>query len=102
MAKRLFEATTPRHSIEIQRNGKWKKIQDTPKENFIFCKNCEKRLEFLETFISRKITSINNYNNLKNDFNLIENGTNKILKCLKISPIGFKLFIYSIVWRTSI
>lgn len=102
ISKRLFESTKPRHSIEINRKGKSRKIQDTPKENFILCNSCEKRLEYLETLISRKIISINNYKNLKNDFNLIKIGNTRILQCLKIDPISFKLFIYSVVWRTSI
>ena len=102
LAKRLFESTKPRHSISIDRKGKSKKIQDTPKESFILCKLCEKRLEHLETLISRKITSINNYNNLKEKFKLNELGKNKVLECLNINPIGFKIFVYSIVWRTSI
>ncbi|WP_435254522.1 hypothetical protein [Tenacibaculum sp. A30] len=102
LAKRLFESSKPRHSVEINRKGKIRKIQDTPKENFILCKNCEKRLEYLETLISRKITSINNYNNLNDKFKIKEYGKNKILECLNINPIGFKLFIFSIVWRTSV
>ena len=102
LAKRLFESTKPRHSIHINRKGKGRKIQDTPKENFILCKQCEKRLEHLETLTSRKITSINNYNNLKDKFSIKKYGRNKILECLTINPIEFKSFIYSIVWRASI
>lgn len=102
LAKRLFEFTKPRHTLSINRKGESRKIQDTPKENFILCKICEKRLEYLETLISKKVTSINNYNNLKDKFTIKEYGKNKILECLNISPIGFKLFVYSLVWRASI
>lgn len=102
LAKRLFESTKPRHSIEIDRKGKNRKIQDTPKESFILCKVCEKRLEYLETLISKKITSINNYNNLKDKFKLVKYGNNKILECLNINPIAFKIFVFSLVWRASI
>lgn len=102
LAKRLFESIIPRHSIEIDRKGKKRKIQDTPKENLILCKDCEKRFEYLETLISKKITSINNYNNLKNKFKIVEYGNNKILECLNINPIAFKIFVFSLVWRASI
>lgn len=102
LTKRLFEYTKPRHSIEIDRKGRNKTIQDTPKENSILCKACEKRLEYLETLISKKITSINNYNNLKSTFKLVEYGNNKILECLNINPIAFKIFVFSLVWRASI
>ena len=96
LSKRLFESSTPRHSIEIDRKGRNRKIQDTPKENFILCKSCEKRFEILETLYSKKINSINNYINLKDKFQITEFGNNKILKCLNINPTGFKLFIYSL------
>ncbi|NBC58706.1 MAG: hypothetical protein GVY05_10550 [Bacteroidetes bacterium] len=102
MAKRLFESIKPRHSIHINRKGKSKKIQDIPKENFMLCEQCEKRFEHIETLTSRKITSINNYNNLKDRFKIKEHGKNKILECLTINPIEFKIFIYSIIWRVSI
>lgn len=102
LAKRLFESTKPRHSIAIDREGRNSKIQDTPKEDFILCKFCEKRLEYLETLISKKITAINNYDNLKDKFKLVEYGNNKILECLNINPIAFKIFIFSLVWRASV
>lgn len=102
MAKRLFEFTNPKHSLEIDRKGKSKKIQDTPKESFILCKGCEKRLAFLETLVSKKIVSINNFNNLPNQFELKQYGNNKILKCLDINPIEFAIFIFTVVWRVSI
>ena len=102
LAKRLFESTKPRYSIQIDRKGRNRKIQDTPKENFILCKDCEKRLEYMETLISKEIFSINKYNNQKDRFKLVEYGNNKILECLNINPIAFKIFVFSLVWRASI
>lgn len=99
LSKRLFEHTKPRGSFKT---GKSFKVQDTPKENNILCKKCEKRIEHIETLFARKITSINNFNNLGNEFNLVQLGGNKILECLNINPTSFKIFIYSIIWRASI
>lgn len=101
LGKRIF-SSNPRYSIKVDRKGKSRKIQDISKESNILCKDCEKRLSHLETLNSRKITSINNYNNLKNKFELTNYGKNKILECLNINPIGFKIFLYSMVWRCSI
>ena len=102
LAKRLFESTKPRHTIKIDRKGRNKKIQDTPKESYILCKSCERRLEHLETLIAKQVKSINNYSNLKDKFSIAEAGNNKTLNCLHINPTGFKLFVYSLVWRASI
>jgi len=102
LSKRIFENTKPRHTLAMRKTGKAFKIQDTPKENNILCKACERRFEFIETLFSRKITSINNFTNLKNDFNIVVLGKNKILECLKVNPTSFKIFIYSIIWRASI
>ena len=67
MCKGLFEATEPRHALSIDKNGTGKKVQDTPKEDFILCKTCEKRIEILETYFARVIEEIHNYkNSLKN------------------------------------
>lgn len=102
LSKRLFESTRPRHSIEINEKGKTKKIQDIPKEDFLLCKFCEKRFEHLETYIAKKITAINNYNNLKDQFGVVYYSNNKVLKCLKTNPVLFKTFVYSMIWRCSI
>lgn len=102
LSKRIFEHTKPRHTLAIRKLGKAFKLQDTPKENNILCKACERRFEYIETLFSRKIISINNYTNLRNDFDVVLFGKNKILECLKINPTSFKIFIYSIIWRSSI
>lgn len=102
MCKGLFEDTKPRHSLQINRKGKSKKIQDTPKENNILCTNCEKRIEIIETFFARKIIDIHNYNNLKERFKLSKQGNQEYLICENINPSLFKLFVYSLVWRSSI
>lgn len=102
MCKGLFEDTKPRHSLYINNKGKGKKIQDTPKENKILCKNCEKRIEIIETYFSRKIIDINNYKNLKEYFEIEKISDQEFLICKSITTNAFKLFIYSIIWRASI
>jgi hypothetical protein len=102
MCKGLFEDTKPRHSIALNQSGKFKNIQDTPKENNIFCKSCEKRLEIIETYFARKIIDIHNYINLKNNFEFNKVSNQEYLICKNINPIAFKIFIYTLIWRTSI
>lgn len=102
MGKRLFEMSQPRHSLRINIQGKFDKIQDTPKEDYIFCSRCEKRFARLEHYFSIKLTSINNYENEREKYIIKTPGNNTVLECLKIPHTGLKLFIYSLVWKTSV
>ncbi|WP_298321243.1 hypothetical protein [uncultured Aquimarina sp.] len=102
LCKGLFEKVTPRHSIEIRRNGRNKKIQDTPKEDNILCTACEKRLEILETMFAKRINKLHKYSDFPTKFKLKDLHKQKYLECSGINPTAFKLFIYSLVWRTSI
>src|SRR5690606_9376272 len=69
MGKRLFESK-PKHGIQIDIRGKQSKIQDIPKEHYIFCSKCEKRFSRLEHYFSLKINSIHNHSNEKNRFKI--------------------------------
>lgn len=102
LSKGLFENTKPRHSLELKKNGKGRNIQDTPKENNILCKSCEKRIEIIETYFARKIVDIHNYKNQKEKFVQNKIASQEFLICKNINPKAFKLFIYSIIWRASI
>lgn len=102
MSKRLFENTKPRHTISILRNAKPKKIQDTPKENNLLCTSCEKRIEILETYFSRILIDINSLQNATRNYRLISEYGNEVLICEDLNPTLFKLFIFSIIWRSSI
>src|SRR5688572_12661282 len=93
MCQRLFEDAIPRHSIEINSKGKSKKIQDSPKENNILCTSCEKRIEILETYFSKKIIDIHNFSNVKDRIDLETISDQKYLICKNIKPTIFKLFI---------
>ena len=102
MCKGLFEATKPRHALAINRHGKGKKIQDTPKEDFILCTQCEKRIEVLETLFAPIINDIHQYKKFPKKFTLFQLVTQQYIVCNDVHPTLFKLFIYSIIWRASI
>ncbi|RMB60488.1 hypothetical protein EAX61_06610 [Dokdonia sinensis] len=102
MGKDLFKNVKPRHSLQVDRSGKAVKVQDIPKQDFLFCSVCEKRIEILETYFARKLIAINDYRNRKEKFEEIEIGPNKILVCLDLNPLMFKLFYFSMIWRLSI
>lgn len=102
MCKGLFEAKEPRHALSINRQGKGRKIQDTPKEDFILCTACEKRIEILETHFARVIEEIHSYKDLPQKFTIAKIGTQQYIECNDIHPTLFKLFLYSLVWRASI
>lgn len=103
LCKGLFEFTKPRHSIIIGKNGRGRKIQDTPKEDNILCDLCEKRIEIIETHFAGIIKNINNFSSFPNEFNFVT-GINQpqYIECKDIHPTLFKLFIYSLIWRASI
>ncbi|PKH49345.1 hypothetical protein CXF68_00975 [Tenacibaculum sp. Bg11-29] len=102
MGKRLFESTNPRYGVKIDVNGKSKKIQDSPKEDYIFCSDCEERFAKLEHYFSLKLKSIHNYSNEKDKFKIHTIQKNTILECFKVPFNAIKLFNYSLVWRASI
>src|SRR5687767_11238017 len=101
LCKGLFESINPRHILAISKKS-IKKVQDTPKENFILCVSCEKRIEILETCFAKIIGEINNYLSYPKKFNRINQGYIEYIDCKEIHPVLYKLFIYSLVWRASI
>lgn len=75
----------------------YKKQQDSPKENYILCNNCEKYFSVLETYISNKL------NKIKNKKRFIEKiESSDLLNCNNTNPLIFRLLIYSIIWRCHI
>lgn len=101
MCKSLFISTNPRHSIAIFPSGKSRKIQDAPKEDYILCSHCEKRFEVIETYFARIISDTHEYKALPEKFEHFVEPLERI-ECKVVTPILFRLFIYSIVWRASI
>lgn len=102
LSKALFDYTEPRHAISIDRNYRKIKIQDTPKEDYILCVVCEKRIEILETYFARVLNEIHSYKSFPEKYIVNSLVGQQYLDCKSIHPTLYKLFIYSIVWRTSI
>jgi len=102
MGKRLFEDIKPRHSLRVDINGKVNKLQDTPKEDHILCKSCEKRFAILEHYFSIKLKSIHNHSNQSDKFIVHSDGTNHTLECLHIKNEAMMLFNYALIWKVSV
>ncbi|MFZ6665804.1 hypothetical protein [Peijinzhouia sedimentorum] len=102
LGKRLFESLPNRHSIQYSRITKnFIKKQDTPKEDFILCKSCEKRLEIIETYFSRSLNELFEFQKYPLKFQLDKIETQEFLRC-NLRPDLFTIFIYSLIWRSSI
>lgn len=97
----LFHGTKPRHSILWTKGENKKKVQDTIKEDYLFCLNCEKGLSVLETYCSLRLERYDNLRFYKN-FRLIKYLGFEFIECKGIDIKVFNLFIYSIVWRVSV
>jgi len=102
LGKPLFNKVKPKYSLQVTREGKTRKIQDIPKEDFLICGKCEKRFEILETYFSKKLIAIGDYGNRKTQFKVSQIRGNNILSCLELNPLLFKLFYFSIIWRVSV
>jgi len=73
------------------------------KEDFLFCRNCEKRLGIVESIYATEITQKIEQKQFENNFEKIvfKNGYYK-LDCKKVHPIAFQLLVQSNIWRASI
>lgn len=78
------------------------KKADDLKEDNIFCRDCEKRLSFIENYYSTEITQKIEKENFKPNFDEVKTKNGYYLRCKRIEPIAFHLLIYSNVWRASI
>lgn len=75
-------------------------MQDIPKENYLLCSDCERKLAIIETIFARYIEQIHSY---KANRSSIEHVTQQnYLICKYINPKLFKLFFYSILWLLSV
>lgn len=102
LGKRLFENLPNRHTIQYSRVSKKDiKKQDTPKEDYILCNFCEKRLEIIETYFSRRLNEIFFFENYPSKFQLNKIQEQEYLEC-NLRPDLFTLFIYTLIWRSSI
>lgn len=78
------------------------KEADDIKEDNIFCRDCEKKLSFIENYYSAEITHKIEDDKFKPNFEEINTKHGKYLKCNRIEPIAFHLLVYSNIWRASI
>jgi hypothetical protein len=80
--------------------------QSTTKEDFIFCKNCEKRFEIIETYISNKFYQRYQNPEFSKDFPLSSmrfgNKYFTFLTSLSVNPELFSLFAWIQLYRASI
>jgi hypothetical protein len=97
----LFYSTKPRHAIVRYKTGEIGKAQDTVKENYLFCPNCEKGFNVYETYCALRLERFNNPR-FSNQFEIHSIGDFKYFECKSLDIKIFNLFIYSIVWRISI
>jgi len=73
------------------------------KEDFLFCRNCEKRLGIVESIYATEITQKIEQKQFENNFEkiVLKNGYYK-LNCKEVHPIAFQLLVQSNIWRASI
>jgi hypothetical protein len=102
LCKSLFATTGHRFTIVIENAGNGRKTQDTPKEDNILCSACEKRIGVLETHFAMVFSQMFDHVSYPDQFCVEKLGTQLFIKCPEINPGLFKLFIYSLVWRSSI
>lgn len=97
----LYYGTSPRHSILISKDGNKKKVQDIIKEDYLFCKSCEKGFSIYETYCSLRLSRFDNFRYYDN-FQRITLNDFEYFECNKMDIRIFNLLVYSIVWRISI
>lgn len=92
-------STTPKN---LNKTGQ--KVQDSPKQDYLFCPACEGKFGVLERYTANHF-----YNRFRDpaaaqDFPITRNQRPEtdFITALKVDTIMFKLFMYSIIWRASI
>ncbi|MFC6097560.1 hypothetical protein ACFPVY_12965 [Flavobacterium qiangtangense] len=102
MGKGLYEDIQPKHAIIVNKLGKVRKEQDTPKEDNLLCAQCEKRLEKIETYFAGVFRDLGNIQSSKRKYKLDNLFGQDYLICEELNPSLYKLFVYSIIWRLSV
>lgn len=78
------------------------KSQDTAKENFILCPDCETYIQLLETYFSEHIHKRILNTKFDSNFEYLSNDEIKLANCINSNLLIHRLFVISIYWRTSI
>lgn len=102
LTKGLFSLAHHRKTLIVHKTGKSRFHQDTPKEDFILCDTCEKRIEVIETEFAPIIRKMHNYRKYPSDFQHVVQGQLEYLKCINVKNVFYNLFFYSIIWRLSV
>jgi len=99
--KGLFETRNPRHGIEINKDGKRRRVQDIVKEDYLVCPGCERGFSILETYCSLRLERFNKLRYYQ-EFKRFKIGEFEYFECKNLDIKIFNLFIYSIIWRLSV
>ncbi|KAB2917992.1 MAG: hypothetical protein F9K23_02260 [Bacteroidetes bacterium] len=79
------------------------KVQDSPKEDFILCESCERYFEILETYVSQRLH--NRLWDIRKNSEFEDHINNDGIRWRSSKQINinvFKLFLFSILWRSSV
>lgn len=101
-----FLGDDPRRGYELDSNtfpeGKKKVIQDSPKEDYILCENCESYFGVLETIAGRDLKNWKERYKSGEYSSMIIGEVMGIIDCTTARKRAIHLFIYSLFWRSHI
>ncbi|WKN31349.1 hypothetical protein PZB74_20580 [Porifericola rhodea] len=106
LGKSILGKTGPRKGYILDSSKphvKPRVFQDSPKESYILCPDCEKYLECLETYVAENFTKrlLNERFNKNFEYKMNEGGVEYAI-CKNLNNKLFRLFIISLFWRGSI
>ncbi len=89
------------HFTAISSNLENKKEQDLPKLDYLYCPECEKKFEVIETEVSRLLLQINDIKFINNFQNKVVNNEGFLTSNKLLEPSFLLLFIYIQMWRAA-
>jgi hypothetical protein len=107
MTKKMFGTPARGYVVTTHKNSHSRMVQDSAKENYILCTSCEARFEKVETYIARRFFLRYRNPAYKVEFPItpldssVFNGLD-IMTLLQVDRGMMRLFVYSILWRSSI
>lgn len=92
-------STTPRNLDKVGQ-----KVQDSPKQDYLFCPECEERFGVVERYTANHFYNRYRDPSTSEDFPVTRKPRPELdyVTALQVNPVMFKLFIYSLVWRASV
>ncbi len=95
-----------RKGFEINKDAVGKKVrpyQDTPKESFILCSDCEEKFGEIErVFANEFFNKFKNDRQKKQTIRLLSDNGYEFFIPKNVNYVNFKLLFYSILWRADI